>query len=128
MSYFDETIAYLEDEDFTPDGKLKLKPGKPVVIMIQGDFCGYCKQMKPAFQGMAKKTRGKVMCATIQTDGDESEKKLAKRISAILPKDSKGVSIYKGVPMVVAFKGGNFAKEYKGDRGEQSLVEFAKTA
>ncbi len=122
MSYFDETIAYLEDEDFTSDGKLKLKPGKPVVIMIQGDFCGYCKQMKPAFQGMAKKMRGKVMCATIQIDGDESEKKLAKRLSKILPVD------YKGVPMVVSFNGGNFGKEYKGDRGEASLVEFAKTS
>jgi hypothetical protein len=31
------------------------------------------------------------------------------------------------VPTVVAFKGGNFYKEYKGDRSEQSLIEFAES-
>ena len=118
--YFDESVAYLEDEDFSGK-KLNVKTGKPVIIILQGSFCGYCKQMKPAFQSMAKKMKGKVVCATIQIDGNPSEKKLAAKIKDLMPVD------YQGVPMVVAYKGGNFTKEYKGDRSEQSLLEFANS-
>jgi thiol-disulfide isomerase/thioredoxin len=120
MSKYFYDIAYLEDEDFDSSGKLLMKSKKPVVVILQGLFCGYCTKMKPAFQSLAEKMKNKVTCATIQIDGNESEKKLGKRLDKIMGK-------FKGVPTVVAFKGGNFYKEYKGDRSEQSLIEFAES-
>nr|QBK85272.1 MAG: thioredoxin [Iridovirus LCIVAC01] len=94
-----------------------MKSKKPVVVILQGAFCGYCKTMHPNFQSFADKMKNKVTCATVQIDGNESEKRLGKRLDKIMGK-------FLGVPTVIAFKGGSFYREYKGDRSEQSLIEF----
>lgn len=118
-----EDVAYFEDEDFDGDGNLLISFPKPVVIFMQGDFCGYCKQMKPAYQLFAKKMKSKIIPATICIDGTPSEQKLAARFKNFLAK--KNVD-YKGVPMVLAYKNGKFLKVYSGDRSERSLIEFAR--
>lgn len=119
MTFFKPNIGYLEDDDFTNNGLLSLNESRPVLVMIQGSYCGYCTKMKPEYQKAADKVK-KCKFTTIELDGKlESEQKLAKRLDHILP-----ITI-KGVPTVIAYKGGNFYKEYTGDRSEQSLIEFA---
>ena len=50
-----ENVWYLEDTDFV-QGALKpyVGKGKPVVVMAQGSYCGYCQTAKPAFQSLSK--------------------------------------------------------------------------
>lgn len=119
MDFTNENIVYLENEDFDTNGKLKHKFNKPVVVMIQGNFCGYCKQMKPAFDEFSKKMKDRVIAATIQIDGNDSEKALAKRLDNIL-----GFKM-QGVPTVCAISQDGKVREYKGDRSEATLIEFA---
>jgi len=117
---FNSKIAYLENEDFDREGKLKLKVNVPVMVMVQGAFCGYCREAKPAFDAAASKLGSKVMCATIQIDGNDSEKALAGRLDSVLQKP------FAGVPVFAGFKNGA-VKVYNGPRTEASLVEFANS-
>ncbi len=109
-----ENVAYLEDGDITSDGKLKIPSNKPVVVMISGDFCGYCKAFKPEFQKAANQVGGKANMATITID---KEKKLGKELTSYVPG-------FKGVPMVVVFKDGKYVKTFDGPRTSAALVEF----
>ena len=86
-------VYFLELEDVNEDGTLKmnnLKINKPVIVMIQGTFCGYCTKSKPAFAEFAVK-HPEIFCATVLIDGNESEKKLNSVLSKVIPN-------YKGVP------------------------------
>lgn len=109
-----ENVAYLEDGDITSDGKLKIPSNKPVVVMISGDFCGFCRKFKPEFQKAANQTGGKVNMATITID---KEKKLGKELTSYIPN-------FKGVPMVVVFKNGKYVKTFDGPRTSAALIEF----
>jgi thiol-disulfide isomerase/thioredoxin len=111
-----EDVAYLEDGDITPDGKLKINDnGKPVVIMLAGGFCGYCHKFAPEFQKVAKKMNGKkANMAIIMID---KEKKLGKELNNYIPN-------FRGVPHVVVFKGGKYWKTYNGPRKSEDLIEF----
>ena len=115
---FDESVIYLENEDFTEDGKLKVLQDKSVVIMLGGNFCHFCKDMKPEFQKFAHKVNN-IYPACILIDGNESEKQLGQKINKWLPD-------YKGVPTVVAYKNGKYFKTHKGPRTEVALIEFSK--
>ena len=45
-------VGYLEASDFDEAGNL-INPtlmNKPVLIMVQAEFCGYCTKAKPGFQ------------------------------------------------------------------------------
>jgi thiol-disulfide isomerase/thioredoxin len=117
MSKFLIRVPYLEDNDFNPDNSLKpyVNNGKPIVLMVQGLFCGYCSQAKPAFQQLAKE----VPVATLQIDGGPSEKQASNRVSKLDP-------TYRGVPVYLGFSSsGKFLKVHKGGRDLQSLKTFA---
>lgn len=114
---FTESVKYLENEDLSPDGKLMFDPNKPVIIMIMGSFCGWCKKAQPEFQKFAD-SANHVFSACILIDGNPSEKKLGQRLSSFIPN-------YQGVPMFVAFKNGKFYKEHTGQRTAKALVEFS---
>ncbi len=79
-------IGYLEVTDFDRDGNI-INPklaSKPVLIMIQADFCSFCHSAKPAFQQLADE--GVIHCMTIQPDGErQSEKDLQQLLSNIYP-------------------------------------------
>lgn len=49
-----EHVGYLEISDFDKNGNVLVGQGKPVVVMGQGSFCGYCKQASPAYEKAAK--------------------------------------------------------------------------
>lgn len=112
-------IPYLEQQDVNPDGSLKdyVSQGKPVVVMVQGNFCGYCTQAKPAFQEFAKSTPN-CMAVTIQSDGGPSDKGASQNLSS--------VNKSQGVPAFLGFnKQGKFVALHNGGRDLASLKKFA---
>ena len=117
-----EKVAYLEIDDINPNGDLKsyVNNGLPVIIMAQGNFCGYCKTAKPAFQDLAK-SNNEVVCCSIEIDGEDSEKAASK----LIPKWDKN---YRGVPTYLGFnKHGKYIKTHTGGRDKKSLEQFVKT-
>ena len=121
MEHFDtDKIVYLENEDVGPNGEISQQAtkGKYTVIMLQSLFCGFCTRMKPAFQSFAL-NNPQVSSATIQIDGNASEKKLGQRVS-------KWVPGFQGVPTVIINDpSGKFIAVHNGGRKEVDLVEFA---
>lgn len=112
-------IKYLEGSDVNPDGTLQshVNEGKPVLLMIQGNFCGWCSKAKPAFQELSTLLPN-VTLATIQTDGGEPDKQASKNL--------KSVNSSPGVPSYLGFdKNGKFVKVHNGDRNVESLKVFA---
>lgn len=88
MSFnFKYPVVYLEIEDFDPvsgllHGEFK---EKPVLVMIQANYCGACTRSKPDFQKLADKNPGFTL-ATVQLDGEkESERKIVNILDKISP-------------------------------------------
>ena len=122
MKYLNDTVGYLQNSDFDNAGDIinpSIPKDIPVIIMIQGNFCGYCTQAKPAFKEFADRNRGKVFCATIQGDGKEpGEKELGARIKTIDPN-------FQGYPSYVKYMGGKrVSTDIKG-RDMAALQAFA---
>ena len=110
-----ENVAYLEDGDISPDGKLKISSGgKPVVIMLSGTFCSFCKRFKPEFQKTANKVGKKAVMSAVEID---KEMKLGKELNNFIPN-------FKGVPTIVVFRNGRYEKTYNGPRKAEDLIEF----
>lgn len=112
-----KNIPYLEDEDLTDDGSIvagamiKLK-NRPVLVMIQGNFCGWCTVAKPELQKLANEVG--FACATIQIDGTESEKKAAAKANKAFPSP--------GVPTFLVYdRNGKFVKAHDGERKADAL-------
>ena len=123
MEHFDDSsVAYLEDVDFDPQGNLLVDTGgKPSCILLQGSFCGYCTQMKPEYHKFAKALSNKIFMATIHIDGNDSEKRLNKRLSSFIPN-------YKGVPIVLGYdRDGKYVKTHEGKRTADALAVFAES-
>ena len=121
--HFDDgSVAYLEDEDFDPQGNLTIDTGgKPACVMLQGSFCGYCTQMKPEYQRFAHSLGDRVFMATVLIDGNESEKNLNKRLPEFLPN-------YRGVPIVLGYDGnGKYVATHDGERTATALAEFVQS-
>lgn len=118
MSKYMIKVPYLEGDDINSDGSLKeyVGRGKPTVVMVQGNFCGYCTQAKPDFQKFAKSAN--CMVATVQSDGDEKDQLAGKKLSV--------VNKARGVPAYLGFdKNGKFVGNHEGGRDTNSLIEFA---
>lgn len=112
-------VLYLEDSDINPDASLKshVNNGKPVVMMVQGNFCPHCTTAKPAFQKLAQ-SMPNIAVVTVQIDGGTSDKKAAQMLSA--------VNKSPGVPAFLGFdKQGKFVKVHSGGRDFESLRQFA---
>lgn len=111
-------VPYLEGIDINDDGSLKphVGNGKPVIVFVQGLFCGYCTQAKPDFQSFCKNPN--VVGATVQIDGGPSEKDANAKL--------KKVNTSKGVPAYLGFgKQGEFKGVHTGGRDASSLSAFA---
>jgi thiol-disulfide isomerase/thioredoxin len=119
MSKYLVGIGYLEDMDINDNGSLKphISKGNPSVVMVQGNFCGYCTQAKPAFEKLAKMLSN-VNVYTVQVDGEQSDKKASKQLSSV--NSSPGVPAYLGFD-----KNGKFVKVHQGGRDQESLKNFA---
>ena len=120
-SELNKHVAYLEDQDFDLSGKLinpDVPKNVPVVIMMQASWCPHCTNAKPAFQQFADQYKGKVFCATIQSDGERaSEKLLGKRLEVIKPG-------FQGFPDYVLYKNGSRVNKEITGRGVEQLESF----
>lgn len=91
-------VVYLDNSDFTSDGRLivpkDVPQSIPFLVMVQASWCPHCVNAKPDFQAFSEKHKGRVISATIQSDGSSSlEKALSKRIDSIIP-DFRGFPHY----------------------------------
>lgn len=114
-------IPYLEGNNIAADGSLdpSVTQGKPVVVMVQGNFCPHCTVAKPMFQEFARLTPS-VQAATVQTDGGPTDREAAKNLSK--------VNTSPGVPAFLGFnKDGKFVAIHSGGRDVSSLQKFAQS-
>jgi thiol-disulfide isomerase/thioredoxin len=118
MKYFNNSPVYfLEDSDFTANGKLKHKTSKPVVIMVMGSFCGHCNSTAPIYEQFAQENPS-VTSMAILVDGDRTEKALAQRMNTFIP----GIQ---GIPAFVLFRNGKYVKTHQGPRTVEALRAFS---
>ena len=117
---FMENVTYLEGSDINQDGSLKshVLTGKPIIVMVQGKFCGYCTRAKPDFVKFSRNPH--CSCMTVEIDGGEGDKAAAQALSAV---NKSG-----GVPVFLGFsKDGKYVKVCDGPRTPDSWASFAKT-
>ena len=89
---------------------LHAEAGSLKIIKFEADWCGACKQMKPAFAAVAKSSGG-VAFETVNVDRQAA---LAERY---------GVKL---LPTVVAVKNGKEVGRFTGYRNEAKLKAFVK--
>lgn len=121
MSKHMQNVPHLESSDFNSDLTLKnyVGNGRPVVVMCQGAFCGYCTQAKPAFMAFCKESKNAIGC-TLQID-EPSAKAIASQISKLDPN-------YQGVPVYLGFNSsGKYVKTHNGNRDTASILAFANS-
>lgn len=128
MEFNNTKVIFLEITDFH-NGMLMYKgrpfPGR-VLVMVQGDFCGYCTKAKPDFikvanqHGATTLSPNSVVFATIKIDGKKSESDLSKRLPEITGMDMKGVPAY------LLFVNGKFAGPHEGGRDADSIKRFLR--
>ena len=115
MSFNNTGIIFLQDGDIKHG---KIMTTDKVFVMVQGDFCHFCNEAKPAFIEASKKPfKHKVVFATIKSDGDASEKAVSAQIKKIDPSLS-------GVPAYLLFNKGKYVTTYKGNRDAESIHKF----
>ena len=91
------------------------------IVMIQGNYCGYCTKFKPAFQQVADElTPQGIEFATIQIDGTQPGEQMFKgdALAQILGQPLAGV------PMVVKFYQGRPVDVYGGDHSAGPLAQW----
>ena len=128
MEFNNTGVIFLEIGDFN-NGVLTYR-GRPfmgkVLVMVQGDFCGYCTKSKPDFKKIAREfgsttiNQNSVVFATIKIDGKKSESELSAKLPQITGQDLKGVPVY------LLFVNGKFVAIHNGGRDAESLKKFLK--
>jgi thiol-disulfide isomerase/thioredoxin len=110
-----KNIPYLEPQDINPsDGSLNpdVCNNKPVVLMVQGNFCGWCTKAKPEVQKLADS--GAVTVCTVQSDGDANDQAANRNLGV--------VNKSQGVPAFLLYnRMGKFVKMHEGERTAAAL-------
>jgi thiol-disulfide isomerase/thioredoxin len=118
-------VRYLQLSDFDSNGNLinpSIPRNKPIIVMVQADFCGYCTQAKPAYQEFANKHSDKVFVATIQGDGKrQGEPELSQ-----LLRSGKVAPNFNGFPSYFAIVNGQKVA-HNGGRSLEELEAFVNT-
>jgi len=114
MSYLTPPVVYLEKSDFDANLNPKLAAsGKPVLLLLQGNFCGFCNKSKPDYQQVANQLQSRAHVCTVQIDED-------KDIGSLLSDKLNVV----GVPTVVMYKPGHGYIKHEGSPSKEELIEF----
>lgn len=114
-----KNIPYLEEADLTDEGHIqpsvmKALGNKPVLMMVQGNFCGWCSVAKPEFQKLANQSDFR--CLTIQIDDGKTGDKAAQKVGKVHPS--------RGVPTFLVFdKTGKFVKAHDSERTADALLK-----
>jgi len=119
MSYLLPPIIYLESQDFTSSGQLKAFKNNTCIIMVQANWCGACKNAKPAFQEFASKNKN-VVCLTVEEDSSNPDSN--KRLNLI----KKIKPSFEGFPEYLLYKNGQFINKEINGRTVASLEEFMR--
>lgn len=134
MLFNSPNVLYLENSEF--DTSLNLVSPlvnkysqKPIfsgltIVMIQGNYCGYCTQMKPLFQQVANElVSSGIDFATIQVDGQQPGEQIFSDPTFF--NRLMGHSL-QGVPLLVKFINGKYVpnSEFTGNRDIQSLKQW----
>jgi len=132
MQFNSPNIYYLEDVDFGPNYNLQSNvintiTGKPfftglTIVMVQGDYCGYCTKFKPHFQRVADElTHYGIEFATIQIDGRQPGERIFQNDQALTRILKRQLE---GVPLVLKFYRGTPIEEYYGDHSYGALKKW----
>jgi thiol-disulfide isomerase/thioredoxin len=111
-------IRHLRVDDINSRGEVInpiISKNKPFVVMVQGNFCGFCSMAKPAFQQFAKKYENRVTTGTVQIDGQDQS--VVHQIKKIIPD-------YKGVPEYLLFLNGKLCQKKIRGRDIKDLEDF----
>lgn len=122
-------IYYLETTDFDPSTFRLLPNSNPLsgdevftgttILMIQGNFCGYCTQFKPIFASLASELSPSIDFATIQTDGKEPNEQFNPNfVNQIIRSEMRGV------PTIVKLVQGQAVSIYEGPRTHEALRQW----
>lgn len=124
-SYFeDKAVIFLENDDFDEQGNFKYDlRGRPLVVMLGGNFCPHCHHAAPAYNAFAQHARKTKQCvaAFLQVDKSANEGQLASRLGALFPAAARGVPCY-----LMFAPNGKYARAHDGERTTQALIEFAQ--
>jgi thiol-disulfide isomerase/thioredoxin len=120
------SILFLQNSDFDSDGQLlpssKLKYSI-TLIMIQADWCGACKGMKPAYQKTSDMIKEKGVSINICTIDYDECKNLMDRI-----RSKQFPFTVEGFPTVVLYKDGKYITHQAGAMTDiNSIVNFVNT-
>jgi thiol-disulfide isomerase/thioredoxin len=131
MQFNSPNVYYLEDTDFDSQYNLKSHvmneiTGAPffsgvTIVMVQGDYCGYCTRLKPLYQQIANELSNQgIEFATIQIDGTQPGEQIFQgdALTYILRQPLQGV------PLLLKYYQGQPVDQYSGDQSYESLTKW----
>lgn len=123
MKQLNDPVIYLEEDDFNTNLQIPALQGLSI-LMVQGDYCGYCTQMKPMFQELANNLgRQGINFVTIQVDSQYPSEQIFKS-----PEFVNGFlqTSLPGVPYMVKLYDGQVLpnSQFEGDRNIKSIHEW----
>lgn len=101
----DRAVAIASAEDF--DEMVRDAP-MPVVVDFWAAWCGPCRMVAPEVQKLAQQRAGKVLVAKVDTEA--------------LPAVAGRFGI-RGIPTLIAFRGGKEAKRVSGAMGAEAIAQ-----
>ena len=125
-SSFNENVWYLENTDFDINGNFVSKNfgNTPILIMVQADWCGACKIMKPYYQKTADIVKEQSLDVIMTTIDYKENKNLLDRISE---PNSKFPFRVDGFPTIVLYMNGQYVKHNTGAlRSVKSILDYIK--
>jgi thiol-disulfide isomerase/thioredoxin len=124
-------VYYLENSDFDSNYRLVSNVFNPytghpffsglTIIMVQGNYCHYCTELKPKFQQVADNlSQQGIDFATIQIDSEQAGEQIFKTdaLTYIIGKPLEGV------PIVLKFYQGRVVDMYTGDHDANALAQW----
>jgi thiol-disulfide isomerase/thioredoxin len=110
-----DKIAYLENSDFSQDGKFLVND--PTICLIYANWCPPCTAFKPIYYELAGVVNN-VRIACIELDGHlPGQEELGARVKTIF-RDLEGT------PSIYMLKDGKVAGRYDGERTLDGLLAF----
>lgn len=118
---FSADLPHLDNSDFSSNGDLIRNKGKVGVVMMQGNFCGFCTTNKGFFQQFFDNHKDQYFIATLEVDSD--------RAAQLMSRIKKVVKNYSGVPFYLLYSpSGRLLMAHTAPRSYEELVKYAESA
>jgi thiol-disulfide isomerase/thioredoxin len=86
--------------------------GETFLLMFYADWCGHCKNTKPAYQTASNDTEIPFLLLNSETDG----------ANEFMAQEKVG-----GYPTIKKYKGTELLEDYRGDRSVENFIAFSKS-